>query len=53
VDRTQAFNAVDVLDAFSDQPMPLTVQPAVIFFGDAWHAHHAPHLRLAAQIRHQ
>jgi hypothetical protein len=33
VDRTQALNAVHVLDTFSDQPTPLTMQPAVIFFG--------------------
>jgi hypothetical protein len=37
----------------SDQALTLPVQPAVTFFGDSWHAHDAPHLRLAAQMRHQ
>jgi hypothetical protein len=46
-------NAVDVLDPLVDQAVTLTMQSTIIFFGDTWHPHHAPHLRLAAQIRHQ
>jgi hypothetical protein len=44
---------VDVLDSFADQPATLTMQPTVVLFGDAWHAHNAPDLWLTTQIRHQ
>ena len=52
VDRAQTLDAVDMLDAFVDQAITLAMQPTVIFFGNTWHAHNAPHL-LTAQIRQQ
>jgi hypothetical protein len=42
-----------VPNAFQDQTITLTVLPPRILFGNARHPHHAPHFRLAAQIRHQ
>ena len=53
LERAKPFNAVDVLNAFGDQTITFTVEPPRILYGNAGHAHHAPHLRLAAQIRHQ
>src|SRR5215471_18991668 len=28
------------------------MKPTVVLFGDTWHAHNAPNLRLTTQIRH-
>jgi hypothetical protein len=53
VQRAESLDAVDVLDTFGYQATALAVQPALIFFSDSWHAHDAPHLGLAAQMRHQ
>jgi hypothetical protein len=53
VDRAQTLDAVDMLDAFVDQAITLAMQPTVIFFGNTWRAHNAPHFRLTAQIRQQ
>jgi hypothetical protein len=53
MDRTKSFDAVGVLNALLRQPIPLAVQPPRIVFGQAWHPHHAPHLRFAAQMGHQ
>src|SRR5215831_2386555 len=49
----QAFDPVDVLDSFADQPATLTMQPTVVLFGDTRHAHNAPNFWLTSQIRHQ
>src|SRR5262245_2283421 len=53
MDREQSLDPVDVLDTFVNQPTTLTMQPTVVLFGDTWHAHNAPNLRLTPQIRHQ
>ena len=53
LERAKPFDAVDMLNTFGDQAITLTMQPPGVFLFDAGHAHHAPHLRLAAQIRHQ
>ena len=46
MDRAQTLDAVDVLDAFVDQAVTLAMQPTIIFFGNTWHTHNAPHFRL-------
>src|SRR6202022_736999 len=53
MDREQSLDPVDVLDAFADQPVTLTMEPTVVLFGDTGHAHNAPNLRFTPQIRHQ
>jgi hypothetical protein len=41
VDGAKSLDTVDVLAAFVDEAVTLTVQPPVILFGNAWHTHHA------------
>src|SRR6476660_9211295 len=53
MDREQSLDPVDVLDTLVNQPATLSVEPTVVLFGDTWHAHNAPNLRLTSQIRHQ
>src|SRR5215469_5298321 len=53
MNRQQAFDPVDVLDSFADQPATLTMKPTVVLFGNTRHAHNAPDLWLTTQIRHQ
>ena len=53
LERAKPFDAVDVLNTFRDQTVPLAVQPTRVLCSNAGHLHHAPHFRLAAQIRHQ
>jgi hypothetical protein len=53
MDREQSLDPVDVLDTFVNQPTTLTIEPTLVLFGDTWHAHDTPNLRLAPQIRHQ
>jgi hypothetical protein len=53
INREQAFNPVDVLDSFADQPATLTMEPTVVLFGDTRRAQNAPNLWLTTQIRHQ
>jgi hypothetical protein len=53
MNREQAFDAVDVLDSFADQPATLTIEPTIVLFGDTRHPQNAPNLWLTAQIRHQ
>src|SRR6476646_2452696 len=53
MDREQSLDPVDVLDTLVNQPATLSVEPTVVLFGDTWHAHNTPNLRLPPQIRHQ
>src|SRR5215831_20980708 len=53
MNREQAFEPVDVLDSFTDQPATLTMELTIVLFGDTRHAHNAPNLWLTTQIRHQ
>src|SRR6516164_1524321 len=53
MERAEPLDPVDVPDAFRDQAVSLAVRPARILFGKTGRPHHAPHFRLAAQIRHQ
>src|SRR6476469_8582634 len=53
MDREQSLDPVDVLDTLVNQPATLSVEPTVVLFGDTWHAHNTPNLRLTPQIRHQ
>jgi hypothetical protein len=47
---TQAFDAVDVLDPLTDQPLALAMQPLGVLLLEARNAHHAARIRLAAQM---
>jgi hypothetical protein len=50
VERTQTFDAVDVLDPLLDQPLALAMQPLGVLLLDAWNAHHTAGIRFAAQM---
>src|SRR5215472_137420 len=49
----KSLDTVDVLAAFVDEAITLTVQSTVILFGNAWHTYHAPHLWFPTRMRHQ
>jgi hypothetical protein len=51
VDGAKSLDTVDVLAAFVDEAVTLTVQSTVILFGNAWHTH-PPHLWFPTRMRH-
>jgi len=51
VECVQAFDAVDMLDPLTDEPLALAMQSLGVLFLDARNAHHTAGIRFAAQIR--
>jgi hypothetical protein len=50
VERTQGFDAVDVLDPLLDQSLALAMQPPGVLLLDIRNLNHTARIRLAAQI---
>jgi hypothetical protein len=48
MNREQAFDPVEVLDSFADQPVTLTMEPTIVLFGDARHARTLPSIAMAS-----